>query len=356
MSDGKEAGQVFHEFAAFCDQQLQNTDNLEDFRRVQTLRERKQAEVRDLEQMIKSASSQSKSKDNLESHRKKALSWFNLDDREYQRLKEGREAFLSQSLENYLLGLQACDDYDSDALRFSALWLEHSDSKNANTAVSKHISHVGSRKFASLMNQWTSRLLDVSNDFQTLLSALVFRICLEHPYHGMYQVFASSKTKGGKDQTALARNAAAMNIVTKIKGNRRTGPIWLSVHNSNINFVRFAQEKLDDSKYKPGTKVPLRKSPSGVKLEQDLSTHQIPPPTMKIELRADCDYSGIPLIVRYHTEFSIASGISMPKILTAVASNGRKYKQLVKNIFQNWRSPLTSCSSKEGTMIFDRTP
>ncbi|MCJ1247312.1 Serine/threonine-protein kinase tel1 [Trapelia coarctata] len=330
VSDGKEAGQVFHEFAAFCDQQLQNPDNLEDFRRIQTLRERKQAEVRDLEQMIKSASSQSRSKDNLESHKKKAQSWFNLDDREYQRLKESREAFLSQSLENYLLGLRACDDYDGDALRFSALWLEHSDSKTANAAVSKHLGQVGSGKFASLMNQWTSRLLDVSNDFQTLLSALVFRICLEHPYHGMYQVFASSKTKGGKDQTALARNAAAMNIVTKVKSNRRTGPIWISVHNSNINFVRFAQEKLDESKYKPGSKVPLRKSPSGVKLEQDLSTHQIPPPTMKIELRADCDYSRIPLIVRYHTEFSIASGISMPKILTAVASNGRKYKQLFK--------------------------
>ena len=347
---------MFHEFAAFCDQQIQNPDNLEDFQRVQTLRERKQAEVRDLEQMIKSASSQSRSKDNLESHRKKAQSWFNLDDREYQRLKESREAFLSQSLENYLLALRACDDYDSDALRFSALWLEHSDSKTANAAVSRHINQVGSRKFASLMNQWTSRLLDVSNDFQALLSALVFRICLEHPYHGMYQVFASSKTKGGKDQAALARNAAAMNIVTKIKGNRRTGPIWLSVHNSNINFVRFAQEKLDESKYKPGTKVPLRKSPSGAKLEQDLPTHQIPPPTMKIKLRADCDYSSVPLIVRYHTEFSIASGISMPKILTAVASDGRKYKQLVRKIHRRRFSLLTLGSSKEGTMTYDKTP
>jgi ataxia telangiectasia mutated family protein len=321
---------VFHEFAAFCDKQLQNPENLEDFQRVKMLRERKQGEVQDLERMIKAAGSQTKEKDNLENHRKKAQLWYTLDDREYQRLKQNREAFIRQSIENYLLALRACDNYNSDALRFSALWLEHSDSETANAAVSKYIDDVGSRKFASLMNQWTSRLLDASNDFQKLLSALVVRICVDHPYHGMYQVFASSKTKGGKDQAALSRNAAALNIVARIKANKRSGHTWLSVHNSNINFVRFASEKLDDSKYKPGSKVPLRKSINGPKLEQDIPSHPIPPPTMKIKLRADCDYSKTPLIVSYQSEFTIASGISMPKILTAFASDGRKYKQLFK--------------------------
>ena len=355
ITDGHEAGRVFHEFAAFCDQQLQNPDNLEDFQRIQRLRERKQAEVRDLEKMIQDTNSQSKEKDNLESHRKKAQSWFDLDNREYQRLRDGREAFLSQSLENYLLGLKACDNHDNDALRFSALWLEHSDSQTANRAVSKHINHVGSRKFASLMNQWTSRLLDTPNDFQVLLSALVFRICLEHPYHGMYQVFAGSKTKGGKDQAALSRNAAASNIVHKIKANRRAAPIWLSIHNTNINFVRFATEKLDDSKYKPGAKILLKKSPTGVKVEQDIATHKIPPPTARIPLRSDCNYNGTPQVVKYQAEFTLASGISMPKIVTAIGSDGRKYKQLVRSMNPNSTSLLTLSSSKVETMIFDRT-
>ena len=329
LSEGPEAGQVFHEFAAFCDQQLQNNDNLEDFRRIGTLRERKEAEVHDLARMIKAAGSQSKEKGNLESHQKKAKLWFELDDREFQRLKASREAFLSRSLENYLLSLKACDKYDNDALRFSALWLEHADNDIANSAVSKNISHVGSRKFAPLMNQWTSRLLDATNSFQTLLSAMVYRICLDHPYHGMYQVFASSKTKGGKDQAALARNAAAVKIVNQLKGNKRAGPVWLAVHNSNINFVRFAAEKLDEGKAKPGTRILLRRSATGAKLEQDIPHLQIPPPTMKLALRHDCDYSATPSIVKFQSEFTVASGISMPKILTAVASDGRKYKQLV---------------------------
>ena len=329
VSEGDEAGQVFHEFAAFCDQQLQNSDNLEDFKRIERLRERKEAEVRDLEKMIKSSSSQAKERDNLKSHRAKAKQWFELDDREFRRLRDSREAFLRQSLENYLLSLKACDRHDSDALRFSALWLEHSENDIANAAVSKYIALVGSRKFASLMNQWSSRLLDVPNKFQALLSALVLRICIDHPYHGMYQVFASSKTKGGKDESALARNAAATNIVNQIKGSKRAGPTWMAVHNSNINFVRFAIERLDGTKFKPGSKVPLRKSQTGQKLEQDVSTYRVPPPTMKIQLRADCDYGTTPLIVKFQPDFTVASGISMPKILTALASDGQKYKQLV---------------------------
>ncbi|MCJ1380039.1 Serine/threonine-protein kinase tel1 [Xylographa soralifera] len=327
---GQEAGQVFHEFASFCDKQLQNNDNLEDFQRIQRLRERKEAEVKDLERMIKTATLQGKEHDNLKSHLKKAQQWFGLDDREYQRLKDSREAFLSQSLENYLLSLRACDGYDADALRFSALWLEHYENEIANNAVSKYISHVGSMKFAPLMNQWTSRLLDARTSFQTLLSAMVFRICLEHPYHGMYQVFASSKTKGGKDQAALARNAAAVKIVNQLKASRRAAPTWLGVHNSNINFVRFATEKVDEGKHKPGTKVLLRKSPTGLKLEQDIPNLRVPPPTMRIPLRHDCDYGSVPTIVKFQSEFTIASGISMPKILTAIGSDGRKYKQLFK--------------------------
>ena len=329
--DGDQAGQVFHEFASFCDKQLQNADNLEDFRRIEKLRERKEVEVRDLEKMIKSASSQAREKDNLKNHRAKAKQWFDLDDREFQRLRDSRQAFLRQSLENYLLCLKACDKYDNDALRFSALWLEHFTSEVANTAVAKNIGRVGSRKFASLMNQWSSRLLDDSSSFQSLLSSLVLKICVEHPYHGMYQVFAGSKTKGGKDETALSRNAAATNIVNQLKNNKRASPTWLAVHNTNINYVRFAIEKVDDANIRPGSKVPLRKSAAGQKLDQDVTTLRVPPPTMKIELRADCDYSRVPLITKFQPEFTVASGISMPKILTAIASDGLKYKQLVRS-------------------------
>lgn len=328
-AEGDEAGQVYHEFASFCDQQLQNADGLEDFQRIQRLRERKEAEVHDFERMIKSAGSQGKERDNLKNYRSKAKQWFEIDDREYQRLRGNREAFLRQSLENYLLCLKACDKYNSDALRFAALWLENWSSEIANSAVSKHIPQVGSGKFAPLMNQWSSRLLENSNIFQKSLSALVTRICIEHPYHGIYQLFAGSKTKGGKDDAAISRHRAANAIVDIVKHHRTTGHIWITLHNTNINFVKFAQEKLDDSKAKPGAKVALRKTTYGAKMEQDSKNSSFPPPTMSITLRPDRNYSDVPTIAKWQPEFTIASGISMPKIATAITTDGRKYKQLV---------------------------
>ena len=320
---------MFHEFASFCDQQLQNADGLEDFQRIKRLRERKSSEVQDLDRMIKSAGSQTKERDNLKSHRAKAKQWFDLDDREYQRLLDSRQEFLRQSLENYLQCLKACDKYDNDVLRFSALWLENWESQIANAAVSKFIAHVGSRKFAQLMNQWSSRLLDTADSFQILLSSLVLRICTDHPYHGMYQIFAGSKTKGGKDEKALARNAAATNIVNQLKSHRKAASTWLAIHNTNISFVKFAIEKLEDPKIKPGAKVALRKSVTGQRLEQDVQSQKIPPPTMRISLRADCDYKDVPTIAKFQSEFTVASGISMPKIVTALGTDGLKYKQLV---------------------------
>ena len=323
---GSEAGQVFHEFASFCDQQLQNPDGLEDLKRIESLRASKENELRDLDSLAKSSSSQTKQKE-VRGMRLKTQRWFDLDDLEYQRLKKERTSLLRQSLENYLLCLGASDDYDNDALRFSALWLEYSDEEVANAAVKKRVGHVPSRKFASMMNQWTSRQLDTADDFQRLLSELILRICKDHPFHGMFHLFTSSKSKGAKDQIALSRNAAALKVVHELKSHKRTGPTWIAIHNSNVNYVRFAAEP--HAKAKSGTKVQLSKSQSGSKMEQDARANRIPPPTMTIPLREDCDYSGIVTIHTYESHFSFASGNSVPKVLTAIGTDGRKYKQLV---------------------------
>lgn len=329
VAEGDEAGQVFHEFASFCDQQLQNPDGLEDFNRIHKLRNRKEAEVKDLDKMINSKNSQSRDRDVLRREKNKTQAWFDLDDREFQRLRESRETFLRQSLENYLICLKACDKYDNDALRFSALWLENSESEIANESVSRLVGQVGSRKFAALMNQWSSRLLEDSTRFQRVLASLVLRICVDHPYHGMYQIFAGSKSKGGKDNKALSRNAAASSIVVLLKSNKRSANTWMAVHNTNINFVRFAGERLEG--VKQDSKMLLRKTATGPRVEQDVQKLKIPPPTAKIELRPDCDYSNIPFIARFQPEFSIAGGISAPKIVTAIGTDGIKYRQLFKH-------------------------
>lgn len=324
--EGETAGRVYHGFATFCDQQLLNPDGTEDFERVKQLRDRKEKELLGLEDMMKNA--EGREKESLKAFRAKAKQWFDLDDREYQRLLRSREAFLQQCLENYLLALKESDAYNNDVLRFCALWLDKSGSKTANTAVSRHLSDVPSYKFAPLMNQLSSRLLDVSDDFQSLLTGLVYRICVEHPFHGMYQIFASSKSKGGKDPSSHSRYHAANKLVDRLKNDSKIGPTWVAVHNMNITYVRFAIDK-PDNKYKTGAKIPLTKISTGERMGTDAVTYRLPPPTMKIKLRPDRDYSQVPTVARFSSEFTLASGVSAPKIVTALGTDGVRYKQLV---------------------------
>lgn len=329
--EGREAGRVHHEFAFFCDRQLQNADGLDEFSRVEKIRQEKEAEVKELETMLQDANN-SKDRDQFAAHHAKARQWYKLDDAEYQRLKRTREGFLRQTLENYLLSLRACDDFANDALRFCAIWLDNSGNPIANASVGKYLAEVASHKFVPLMNQLSSRLLDSKDDFQEWLFDLLLRICTDHPFHGMYQIFASSKSKGGKDDLALSRHAAANRLSEEL----RKGPAsstWVAIHNSNISFIRFAiDHPPDDTKHKSGSKVALTTIKSGVKLVQEILnlTTKIPPPTLKIPIRIDCDYSSVPVLKQFDPTFTVAGGVSAPKIITMLASDGSRMKALLK--------------------------
>lgn len=328
---GIEAGRVFHNFAAFCDMQLQDTDNLDDFTRISKIRDRKLRELNDLKKMIET--SEGKQRDQLKGHLNKTKVWYNLDDKEFKRVSENRESLILQCLENYLLSMKACDEYRNDTLRFLALWLNQADSSTANASVSKYLSAVPTLKFAPLVNQLSSRLLDGKDKFQILLMDLMFRICSDHPYHSLYQVFSTSKTKAPKtDEVASSRNSAANKLAESVAKKSPSAAIWIAIHNSSIALYRVAQERIPDKDAKQGTKIPLRKLPSALKLEQMMTeAHtKIPPPTMNIALRTDRDYSGLPTFSKFDQQIAIAGGVSAPKIATMIASDGSAYKMLLK--------------------------
>ena len=325
---GSEAGHVFHQFAKFCDQQLQDPDGQEDLERLQRLTKNKREDVEELTRMYKEATS-TVEKQKCRSYLSKSKTWLKLDEEELQRQINTRDEFLRQSLENYLLALNASDDHNRAALRFSALWLEHSDDALANEAVSKHLEKVPSRKFAPLMNQFTSRLQATEAKFQRLLFQLVLRICTNHPFHGMYQISAAASSLVNKnDSPAELRKKAALHIQKKLDQLQNTNQTWKAISITNKVYGQFAIEK-DEQRYKSGRKVALKDSTSGARLISTFARHPIPSPTMHIQLAADLDYSKIPRILRFDPVMSIASGVSAPKIVTAIADNGAEFRQLV---------------------------
>ncbi|OAA62035.1 phosphotidylinositol kinase [Niveomyces insectorum RCEF 264] len=328
-SEGKEAGRVFHQFAMFCDQQLQNPDGFEDLARLQNLKKGKSSEVKQLRELI-GGTKDSQLRQRYTNHLNKAKQWLDLDEQELRRVEETRNEFVRLSLENYLLSLVASDEHNNDTLRFAALWLERSGEDSTNEAVEKHLKKVPTRKFAPLMNQLTSRLQDQSGSFQRLLIGLVYRICTDHPYHGMYQIWSGLRSRpNAKDSVAVSRREATGRVSKQLAQTASVASIWQAIDRTSRCYHVLAVEK--DNTIKSGQRVPLKESQAGSALVQSLARYAIPPPTMEIPLEADKVYVGrVPTIVRLEPTMSIALGVSAPKILTAVGSDGVRYRQLVK--------------------------
>ncbi|KAK1599168.1 phosphatidylinositol 3 [Colletotrichum navitas] len=329
-SEGQQAGHVYHQFAMFCDEQLQNQDSLEDLARLQSLRKGKSDEVSQLQSLI-SSSRDSQLRHRYQSHLNRARQWLQLDEQELRRVEQTRSEFVRLSLENYLLSLIASDEHNNDALRFTALWLERSEETATNEAVKKHLEKVPTRKFATLMNQLSSRLQDQpASVFQKLLISLVYKICAEHPYHGMYQIWSGTKVKTRKeDQVAVLRLKATEKVAALLQSTKSVATIWQAVDRTSAYYHRLAVDR-DPAKFKAGQKIALRDIHSAQSLQNALMKYRIPPPTMQLEVSATKDYSDVPVIEKLEPQMSIASGVSAPKIITAVGSDGKKYRQLVK--------------------------
>ncbi|KAE9373539.1 hypothetical protein N431DRAFT_557618 [Stipitochalara longipes BDJ] len=328
-TSGTDPGEVFHQFAVFCDQQLQDPDSLEDLERLKKLSKDKAEEVKSYKKLYRDAVTTDDRK-KYGDYLKKHETWLKLDEEELQRHNSSRDEFLRQCLENYLLSLAASDDHDGNALRFSALWLEHSEEILANDAVLKYRKEVPSRKFAPLMNQLASRLQNTSVQFQQLLFDLVLQICTEHPYHGMYQIYAGANSRtNSRDESAVSRKSATIKIAERLGKQQTTESIWLAIQSTNKYYVFLAGEK-DEQRYKTGRKISLKDSQALSRLQASFNKYKVPPPTMQIDLSPVLDYSNVPLMVRLEPQMTIASGVSLPKIITALSSNGVKFKQLVK--------------------------
>ncbi|KAK6004960.1 hypothetical protein QM012_007739 [Aureobasidium pullulans] len=327
-TSGSEAAKVYHEFALFCDRQLQDPGNLEDFQRLAKLRDRKLGEHRQLERLIKDSQSKDKKRE-LMRQQKTVHQWYLLDDEEFQKMRRSRDEFVRQSLENYLRALIVSDEFNPSVVRFFALWLEHSDSQTANTVVQKTLPNVPSWKFVGLMNQQTSRLQKDSSVFQQSLADLITRICTDHPHHGVHYLYtAIYSSVAESDLAAKSRREAAHGIASSLGKNKNMTETMRRSFQVGHAYHNLAEVKLNPKEFKG--KITVGMVPAAKEMVNTVVPRKMPPATMSVELRPDCDYSSVPVIARYREEIRIAGGLSAPKILVAVGTDGKEYKQLFK--------------------------
>ena len=326
-STNAKAGQIFHIFAAFCDSQLQDQESRDEYVRMQDIKETKEGELAALRRL------EASNPKTYERARKQAEAWLNLDQAEWNRIQDNRQSLVLRCLEHYLLSMKACDTYSNDTLRVLSIWLEEVDNPKATDTVNKHIKSVPSWKFARLISQLLSRLQNTQDGFQQCLADLVFRICSDHPYHGLYQLFAASKTRSNKaDPVGTSRYEAVGKLAKLVLHKSRVKDMYTVIHNLNVAFVNVAHTKLSDKQERAGNKLLLRDVKGGSDLINgvEYGSIRVPAPSMQIALQHDRNYKSVHTMTRFDPKISIAGGISAPKIATVIISDGSRHKMLLK--------------------------
>jgi serine-protein kinase ATM len=255
-----------------------------------------------------------------------------------------------------LQSLAASDKHDDNVLRLVALWLEFADSNLANSVIAEFLPKVASRKFARLMNQLCSRLQADDTVFQKLLADLIFRICRDHPYHGLYQLYSNTTQPRLQDDATKARQSAAVRLARRLKADKKAELHWAKVKQAHDLYEAVAMYR-DRDELQPEHEYDINKFPMMADMAKKISKLGLPPATMSVTIRADGDYTKVPTIIRFGGTVKIAGGLSAPKIVSAYTSDGVRYRQLVRST--TLRSQFhadNSLSSRAGQMTCARMP
>ena len=196
------------------------------------------------------------------------------------------------------------------------------------------------------------------------------RMCREHPFHSLYQVYclqpghtnstATNRRHSGRHfmlPTQTERGAAASSIFDRLRGNE-------SVEGRVRDLERLCDACLEWAKYPIAKDDRYKKSRANrFKIPDHLSIRKIvqlkvPVTTAATPLDLTMKYNDCVWIDHYEPTFTTAGGVNLPKVSICHGSDGQKYKQLVRRsqnasgYYANYLLPISL--KGKGTMICGR--
>ena len=333
-------------YARFADQQYQaETRKLEDMERLEAYSARIEAEASQGRRNGKT----SQSDDSFTSRNRQMLQ-SQQDRQAVEQYKGTRRTLLEISVEMYGRALALSDDNDDALFRFTSLWLANAGDDAINAVAGGGIAVIPSHKFVILVHQLSARLASQSAGasspnrpaFQLVLYDLVSRLCADHPFHSLFQIYflranapANQATKSGRRTSAITAEAASQiqradavgEILRTLQQTERLKIITRHLETAIVAYISWADydARPDQGKGKK-TKIipadePIRKL---VDVPIPISTE-----ALALDKTTRYDPGSFVTIKRFSDTFALAGGIHLPKITNCIGSDGRPYKQLV---------------------------
>lgn len=271
--------------------------------------------------------------------------------------------------------LESSDLFDDDGpIRLCSLWFSNFTNTLVQNEFEAALARVPSRKFVFLAHQLSARLGKSRTDTvaagDECLRRLLTRMCREHPFHSLYQVYClqsdTPQPAGNKrrqfsrhelSSTQTDRSAAAGDLLGQLRTDEQCGERVRNVERACEAFLDWAAYPIKgDKRFSNKKNVPLQVPQDRLLLK--LIDTDVPIPTMKTPLDLTLRYENYVCIKNYERAFSTAGGVNLPKINVCVGTDGRRYKQLVRSYQIGLHDAhLTAHSSKaRATTTCDKMP
>jgi len=366
---------VYHQCAIFADRQYHSILQSPDAIKWKLYAERKEKEIQHRKEQISRTQSGSKNFLDLKLDQEKAERLLREDTQFYRKHNESLSTFLQQAIDMYSRCLQAADNFDNDGhIRLVSLWFANFNDNDLQGKIRSSIDRIPSRKFVFLAHQLSARLakpaidsVSVSGSQETLQN-LILRMCREHPFHSLYQVYclrpSPGATSGGRRSSARLdipqshgeRATAAADIFDRLRAEASSSRQLVDVEHVCDAYLQWAKRPIKGSVQK-GRSGPYE-IPSDM-LILKLRDVRVPVLTVDTPLDPTLQYQNCTWVSHYERNFETAGGMNIPKICYCRGSDGVKYKQLVSvqsSTFLDDAEGLHYSSKAKEMTISDRMP
>lgn len=338
---------VYHQCALFAEHQYLSIVRSPDTIRWKMYVDRKTQEIKQRSDQIEKTQG-SKDRSVLNRMQKQAEATLANDRELFEQNSGARDAFLEQAIDMYSRCLAASDAFDDDsAIRLCSLWFVNFHDLPLQKKVRSALDRVPSRKFVFLAHQLSARLSTSSSAIlsnQQNLQSLVLRMCQEHPFHSLYQVYALRSETTEANPPAQPRRQSSRHELSSSQTDRASaaGGIFDRLRSDNLIGERIRAVELICNASLEWAMYPIQKDPrfdanhpkgphriAENLLIRKIENLPIPVVTSQTPLDPTLRYDNCVWIARFDKTFETAGGINLPKINICYGSNGDQFKQLV---------------------------
>nr|CDS25653.1 serine protein kinase ATM [Hymenolepis microstoma] len=303
---------------------------------------------------------------------------------ELSNLFSSLQTFFSTAILSYCQCLAHSDKFNLKVYRLVSLWLNAA-SQMATTRVlvgydvdgtatsetlftpawfnllSSHLARIREDKFLPLFPQLLVRLTTTSSNhgsenkaqvaFKGMLERLIKTLLSKHPYHTGFPLLSlvnadlddtinvplASHAKRPRTELPADRNATRITVarrlfkdVCSLNAGSRAGHFG-QMQNLARAYIEWANVDVEDKRNANGD-IPLPSNTSLYRLSRDADRclNLIPVVTCPPHVDPSGKYHNLVRVIGFANAYRLAGGLNLPKILTALCSDGRRRRQLVK--------------------------